>query len=74
MKQQIKNEQIKRKQTCSLYVVNVLKFQEKVQDPSKNFLEIKIKLIKKIFLGEATGHNDNYMINLGVQRPKIGGN
>ena len=27
-KQQVKNEQIKRKQTCSLFFVNVSKFQE----------------------------------------------
>ena len=29
---------------------------------------------KKRFLGKATGHNDHYMINMGGQRPKIGGN
>ena len=29
---------------------------------------------KKIFLGKTTGHNDNYMINMGDQRPKTGGN
>ena len=31
-------------------------------------------LIKKIFLGKATGHNDHYMINMDGQRPKIDGN
>ena len=39
----------------------------------KNFYGIKMVLIK-IFLGKATGHNDHYMINMGGQRPKIGGN
>ena len=29
---------------------------------------------KKRFLGKVTGHNDHYMINMGGQRPKIGGN
>ena len=29
---------------------------------------------KKRFLGKATGHNDHYMINMGIQQPKIGGN
>ena len=29
---------------------------------------------KKNFLGKATSHNDYYMINIGGQRPKIGGN
>ena len=29
---------------------------------------------KKSFLGKATGHNDHCMINIGGQRPKIGGN
>ena len=28
---------------------------------------------KDRFLGKATGHNDHYMINMGSQRPKIGG-
>ena len=31
-------------------------------------------LIKEIFLGKATGHNDHYMMNIGGQRPKSGGN
>ena len=31
-------------------------------------------IIKEIFLGKATGHNDHYMMNMGDQRPKIGGN
>ena len=34
---------------------------------------MKIIIIKR-FLGKATGHNDHYMINMGSQRPKIGGN
>ena len=38
MKQQVKNEQIKRKQTCSLCFVNVFKFQEnKFKIVQKNF-------------------------------------
>ena len=28
---------------------------------------------KKRFLGKATGHNDQYMINMGGQKPKLGG-
>ena len=39
----------------------------------KNFYEIKIIIIEG-FLGKATGHNDHYTINMGSQRPKIGGN
>ena len=35
---------------------------------------MKIMLIKKRSLGKATGHNDHLMINMGGQRPKIGGN
>ena len=31
-------------------------------------------IIKKRFLGKATGYNDHYMINMGGQRPKTGGN
>ena len=39
VKQQVKSEQIKRKQTCSLCFVNMFKFQEKkVEDCSKEFL------------------------------------
>ena len=30
--------------------------------------------MKKRFLGKATSHNDYYMINMGSQRPNIGGN
>ena len=40
----------------------------------KEFLGNKNKINKKRFLEEATGHNDHYMINMGGQRPKIGGN
>ena len=29
---------------------------------------------KKRFLGKAIGHSDHCMINMGGQRPKIGGN
>ena len=73
-KQRVKNEQIKRKQTCSLHFVNVFKFQEnKFKIVQKNFLEIKIILMKRRFLGKATGHNDHYMI-MDVQMLKIGGN
>ena len=74
-KQQVKNEKIKRKQTCSLCFVNVFKFQEnKFMIVQNNFLKIKIILIKKRFPGKATGHNDHYMINVGGQRLKIGSN
>ena len=73
-KQQVKNEQIRRKQTCSQCFVNVFKFQENMfKIIQKNFQEIKIS-IKKTFLGNATGHNDHYMIHMGSQRPKIGSN
>ena len=73
-KQQVKNEQIRRKHTCSLCFVNVFKFREnKIKIVQKNFWEIKI-IIKKRFLGKTTGHNDHYMINMGGQRPKIGSN
>ena len=67
---------MKRKQSCSLCFVNVFKFQEnKFKMVQKNFWEIKIVLIKERFLGKATGRNDHYyMINMGGQRPKIGGN
>ena len=51
MKQQVQNEQIKRKQTCSLRFVNVFEFQEnKFKTVQKNLSEIKITLIKKYFL------------------------
>ena len=54
-KQQVKNQRIKRKQTCSLCFVNVFKFQEnKFKIVQKNFQEIKIIIIKK-----ATTHNDH---------------
>ena len=47
MKQQVKNEQMKRKQTCSLCFVNVFKFQEnKFKIVRHDSLEIKIILIK----------------------------
>ena len=50
-KQQVKNGQIKRKQTCSLFFVNVFNFQEnKFKIVQKNFWEIKIILTKKGFL------------------------
>ena len=52
----------------------MFKFQEnKFKIIQKNFLEIKMVLIKKRFLGKATGHND-HQINMGGQRPKIGVN
>ena len=73
-KQQVKNQQIKRKETCSLHFVNVFKFQEnKFKILQKNLIKI-ISIKKKRFLGKATRHNDNYMINMGGQRPKIGSN
>ena len=50
-KQQVKNGQKKRKQTCSLFFVNVFNFQEnKFKIVQKNFWEIKIILTKKGFL------------------------
>ena len=74
-KQRVKDEQIKRKQICSLCLVNAFKFQEnKFKIVQKNFLEIKIIFMKKRFLGKATGHNGHYLINMGSQKPKTGGN
>ena len=70
-KQQVKNEQIKRKKTCPLCFVNLFKFQENKFQNSKEFVG---KKIKNRFLGKAAGHNDHDMINVGGQRPKIGGN
>ena len=52
-------------------IVNKFKFQQ-VQDRSKKMLGKKN--IKKRSPGKATGHNDHYMINMGGQRQKIGGN
>ena len=67
-KQQLANEQIKR--TCSVSFTKVFKFQDnKFKIIQKNFQEI----IKR-FIGKSTGHNDHYMIKMGGQRPKIGGN
>ena len=39
------------------------------------YIWLILKIIKSIFLGKATCHNDHYMINMGGQRqsPKIGG-
>ena len=69
MKNQIKNGQIKRKHTCSLCFINVLKFQEnKFEIVQKDLQERKMILIKKRFIGKATGHNDHYMIGMGGQR------
>ena len=50
-----------------------LNSKKKVQDRSKEFQENKNNIKKKI-LGKATGHNDHYMINMGGQKPKTGGN
>ena len=69
-RQPVKNEQIKRKQTCSEIFVKVFKSQDnKFKIVQNNFQEIILK-----FLGKPTGHGDHYMINMGGQRPKIGGN
>ena len=65
-----KNEQIKKKQTSSLFFVNVLK----VQDRLKKILRNKNDINKKRSLRKSTPHNDHYMINIGGQMPKIGGN
>ena len=66
----VKNEQIKRKQTCSVSFVKVFKFQDnKFKVVQKNFQE---KIIR--FLGKPIGPNDHYMINMGGQSPKIGVN
>ena len=54
-KQQVKNEEMKRKQTCALCFVNVFKFQEnKFKVAQKNCQGIKTILITKRFLGKAT--------------------
>ena len=48
MKQGVKNQQIKRKKTCSLSFVNAFKFQEtKFKIAQKNFQEIKNNINKK---------------------------
>ena len=65
-----KNEQIKRKQTSSLCIVNVFK----VQDRLREFLRNKNDINKKRFLRKATRHNGHYMINMDSQMPKTGGN
>ena len=70
MQHQVKKWTDKKKQICSLCFVNKFKFQQ-VQDRSKKMLGKKN--IKKRS-GKATGHNDHYMINMGGQRQKIGGN
>ena len=65
----------KENKTCSVSFVKVFKFQEnKFKIVQKNFLEIKIIFMKKRFLGKATGHNGHYLINMGSQKPKTGGN
>ena len=40
------------------------------------YRRLLLEIIKSIFLGKATSHNDHYMINMGGQgeRPKIGSN
>ena len=45
---------------------------KQVQDCSKEFLGNKNNINKKRFIEKDTGHNDNYVINMGGQRPKIG--
>ena len=68
-KQRVRNEEIKRKQTCSVGFVKVFEFQDnKFKIVQNNFLEI----IR--FFGKPTGHDNHYMINMGGQRPKIGSN
>ena len=64
-----KNEQIKRKQTSSLCIVNVFK----VQDRLREFLRNKNDINKR-FLRKATRHIGHYMINMGSQMPKAGSN
>ena len=54
-KQQVKIEQIRRKQSWCLCFVDVFKFQEnKFKIFQKNFLEVKTILIKKDFLEKPT--------------------
>ena len=73
-KQQVKNGQIKEKQTCSLCFVNGFEFQEnKLKIVQKNFQEIKAILIKKIYW-KSHQSNDHYMINMCSQRQKIRNN
>ena len=73
-KQRVKIEQIERKQTCSLCLVNVFKFQVRSSRSFKRISrEVKI-ILKKRFLGKATGHNDHYWISISGQKPKTGGN
>ena len=59
LKQWVKNEQIKRKQTCSVCFVKVFRIlRKRVQGLSKEFLGNNAN--KKLFLGKATSHNDHY--------------
>ena len=68
--QRVKNEQIKRKQTCSVIFVKVFKFQENIlKIAQKNFYEI----IKKISW-KTHRYGNHYMINMGGQKLKIGSN
>ena len=46
----------------------------KVQDRLREFLRNKNDINKKRFLRKATRHNGHYMINMGSQMPKTGGN
>ena len=74
-KQQVKNEQIKRKQTSPASFVKVFKFQDDMfKIVQQNFQAI---IVNKIYLENPLAlrcHDDHYMINMGGQRPKIGGN
>ena len=72
-KQQVKNEQIKRKQTSPASFVKVFKFQDDMfKIVQQNFQAI---IVNKISLENPLRcHDDHYMINMGGQRPKIGGN
>ena len=73
-KQRVKNEQIKKKQTCYLCFVNKFKFQKKTSSRSfRRILGNKDNINQKRFLGKATSHSDHCMINVSSQRLKIGG-
>ena len=71
MKQQVKNKQTKRKQTCSVCFVKVIQLHEsKFKIVHKNFSKIILIAMNKVSW-KTTGHNDHYMINMGNKGRKL---
>ena len=53
--------------------VNIAKFL--IKRVLKNIcIQLLLKIIMKKISWKATSHNDHCILNMGVQRPKIGGN